>query len=238
MSEGDTNTTSIHEALDTLNRTVIDCRLCPRLVEHRERTAREKRAKYRDQDYWGRPLPSFGDPEARALIIGLAPGAHGANRTGRMFTGDSSGNWLFEILYKFGFASSHSSVRRDDGLALKDAYITAPVRCVPPKNKPTPTEKANCRPYLLEEMSLLAGVRVVVALGESAFKAYLSARRELGRETPRPAPRFAHGAVHPLPDGVILVASYHPSQQNTNTGRLTREMFEGVFADVRELLGA
>ncbi len=224
------------QTLETLNRSAIDCRTCPRLVEHRERMARDKRAMYRDQEYWGRPLPSFGDPEARALIIGLAPAAHGGNRTGRMFTGDSSGNWLFETLYKFGFASSPSSTRRDDGLALNDAYITATVRCAPPDNKPSTSEKAACRPYLLGELSLLAGVKVVVALGKIAFDGYLSARRELGWETPKPAPRFAHGAVHQMPDGVTLVSSYHPSQQNTNTGRLTREMFEGVFAGVRGLL--
>ena len=224
------------QSLETLNRAVIDCRLCPRLVEHRERMARDKVARYRDQEYWGRPLPSFGDPDARVLIIGLAPAAHGGNRTGRMFTGDNSGNWLFETLYKYGFASAPTSTRRDDGLALKDAYVTATVRCAPPDNKPSTTEKAACRPYLLGEMSLFAGVRVVVALGQIAYGSYLSARRELGWETPRPAPRFAHGAVHRLPDGVVLASSYHPSQQNTNTGRLTREMFEGVFAGVRGLL--
>ena len=229
-------TQSAAHALERLNGSVVGCRLCPRLVEHRERMAREKRARYREEDYWGRPLPSFGDPAARALIIGLAPAAHGGNRTGRMFTGDSSGNWLFETLYKFGFASSPTSTRRDDGLTLKDAYITATVRCAPPDNKPSTSEKAACQPYLLGELSLLTGVKVVVALGKIAFDSYLSARRELGRETPRPAPRFAHGAVHQLPDGVTLVASYHPSQQNTNTGRLTREMFEGVFAGVRGLL--
>ena len=229
-------TTSISQALETLNQSVIDCRLCPRLVEHRERMALEKRARYRDQEYWGRPLPSFGDTEARVLIIGLAPAAHGGNRTGRMFTGDSSGNWLFETLHKFGFATSPSSQSRDDGLMLKDAYVTAAVRCAPPANKPSTEEKTACRPYLLGELSLLTGVRIVVALGKIAFDSYLSARRELGYETPRPAPRFSHGAEHRLPDGVILASSYHPSQQNTNTGRLTREMFEGVFARVRELL--
>ncbi len=229
-------TQSIAQALETLNQSVIDCRTCPRLVEHRERMALEKRARYRDQEYWGRPLPSLGDPEARALIIGLAPAAHGGNRTGRMFTGDSSGNWLFETLYKFGFASSPTSTRRDDGLTLKDAYVTAAVRCAPPANKPSTEEKTACRPYLLRELSLLADVKVVVALGKIAFDSYLLARRELGHKAVRPAPRFSHGAEHRLPDGRVLVSSYHPSQQNTNTGRLTREMFEGVFAKVRELV--
>ena len=163
-------TQSIAQALETLNQSVIDCRLCPRLVEHRERMALEKRARYRDQEYWGRPLPSFGDPEARVLIIGLAPAAHGGNRTGRMFTGDSSGNWLFETLYKFGFATSPSSQRRDDGLALTDAYVTAAVRCAPPANKPSTEEKTACRPYLLGELSLLTGVRIVVALGKIALR--------------------------------------------------------------------
>ena len=225
-----------HQSLQDLNRRVVDCRLCPRLVEHRERTAREKRAMYRDDDYWGRPLPSFGDPQARVLIVGLAPAAHGGNRTGRMFTGDSSGDWLFETLHKYGFASSPTSRRRDDGLALTDAYITAAVRCAPPDNKPTTQEKATCRSYLTGELSLLSSVRVVVALGKIAFDGYLAARRELGHAAVRPAPRFGHGAVHTLPDGITLVSSYHPSRQNTNTGTLTREMFEDVFAGVRKLL--
>ena len=227
---------SVAQALRALNQAVIDCRVCPRLVEHRERMALEKRARYRDQEYWGRPLPSLGDPRARVLIVGLAPAAHGGNRTGRMFTGDSSGNWLFETLHKFGFASSPTSTRRDDGLTLTDAYVTAAVRCAPPANKPSTEEKAACRPYLMRELSLLSEVRVVVALGKIAFDSYLAARRELGLEAVRPGPRFAHGATHVLPGGVVLEASYHPSQQNTNTGKLTREMFEGVFASVRNLL--
>lgn len=225
-----------HQALQDLNRRVVDCRLCPRLVEHRERTAREKRAMYSDDDYWGRPLPSFGDPQARVLIVGLAPAAHGGNRTGRMFTGDSSGDWLFETLYKFGFASSPTSRRRDDGLTLTDAYITAAVRCAPPDNKPTTEEKATCRSYLTGELSLLEDVRVVVALGKIAFDGYLAARREMGHAAVRPTPRFGHGVAHALPDGVTLVSSYHPSRQNTNTGTLTRQMFENVFAGVRKLL--
>ena len=223
-------------ALEDLNRRVVDCRLCPRLVEHRERTALDKRAMYRDEEYWGRPLPSFGDPQARVLIVGLAPAAHGGNRTGRMFTGDSSGDWLFETLHKFGFASSPVSRRRDDGLTLTDAYITAAVRCAPPDNKPTTEEKATCRSYLAGELSLLTGVRVIVALGKIAFDGYLSARRELGMTPLRPAPRFAHGAAQTLQDGVTMVSSYHPSRQNTNTGTLTRKMFEDVFEAVRGIL--
>ena len=226
------------QALDALNRRVIDCRLCPRLVEHREHTAREKRAMYRAEQYWGRPLPSLGDAQARVLIVGLAPAAHGGNRTGRMFTGDSSGDWLFETLHKFGFASSPVSRRQDDGLTLTDAYVTAAVRCAPPANKPTTEEKARCRPYLAGELSMLTSARVVVALGRIAFDGYLAARREMGHATTRPAPRFSHGAVNRLPDGVTLVSSYHPSRQNTNTGTLTREMFEDVFASVRQLLGS
>ena len=224
------------QALEDLNRRVVDCRMCPRLVEHRERTALDKRAMYRDEEYWGRPLPSFGDPQARVLIVGLAPAAHGGNRTGRMFTGDSSGDWLFETLHKYWFASSPTSRRRDDGLTLTDAYITAAVRCAPPDNKPTIEEKATCRSYLAGELSLLKEVRVVVVLGRIAFDGYLTARREMGFKTPRPAPRFAHGATHTLQDGVTLVSSYHPSRQNTNTGTLTREMFEDVFETVRGIL--
>ena len=226
------------QALDALNRRVIDCRLCPRLVEHREHTAREKRAMYQAEQYWGRPLPSLGDAQARVLIVGLAPAAHGGNRTGRMFTGDSSGDWLFETLHKFGFASSPVSRRQDDGLTLTDAYVTAAVRCAPPANKPTTEEKARCRPYLASELSMLTSVRVVVALGRIAFDSYLAARREMGHATTRPAPRFSHGAVNRLPGGVTLVSSYHPSRQNTNTGTLTREMFEDVFASVRRILDA
>ena len=225
-----------YRALEDLNRRVVDCRLCPRLVEHRERTAREKRAMYRDDEYWGRPLPSFGDSQARLLIVGLAPAAHGGNRTGRMFTGDSSGDWLFETLHKYGFASSPTSRRRDDGLTLTDTYVTAAVRCAPPDNKPTTEEKARCRSYLTGELSLLTGVQVIVALGRIAFDGYLAARRELGMTPLRPAPRFAHGASHTLQDGVTLVSSYHPSRQNTNTGTLTRKMFEDVFEAARCIL--
>ena len=226
-------------ALEDLNREIIACTRCPRLVEHRERVARVKRRMYRDSDYWGRPLRGFGDPEAQLLVVGLAPAAHGGNRTGRMFTGDRSGDWVYGTLYKFGFANQPTSIQVDDGLALKDAYITAPLRCAPPLNKPLPDEMVNCRPYLLRELTLLKNVRVVVPLGKIAFDNYLSAYRELYTESgplPKPLPRFGHGATYQLPNSIMLVASYHPSQQNTQTGRLTREMFESIFSTVRQLL--
>jgi uracil-DNA glycosylase family 4 len=226
------------QALDDLNREVIACVRCPRLVTYRQDVAQKKRRMYLNEDYWGRPLPGYGDPEAQVLIVGLAPAAHGGNRTGRMFTGDRSGDWLFETLYKFGFASSPTSSHRDDGLTLRQAYITATVHCAPPDNKPLPQERINCLPYLLRELDLLQNVRIIVALGKFAFDGYLSARQEMGLGTSRPRPRFGHGATCGLPDGKTLVASYHPSQQNTQTGRLTREMFEGVFSRVRQLVDA
>lgn len=226
------------QALEALNQEIIDCTLCPRLVAHRQEVARKKRRMYLHEDYWGRPLPGYGGPEAQVLIVGLAPAAHGGNRTGRMFTGDRSGSWLFETLYKYGFASSPTSVRRDDGLTLKQAYITATVRCAPPDNKPLPQERTNCLPYLLRELDILRNVSVIVALGRIAFDGYLSARQEMGLDLPKPRPHFSHGATCRLPDGKTLVASYHPSQQNTQTGRLTREMFEDVFSCVRQLMDA
>jgi uracil-DNA glycosylase family 4 len=198
--------------------------------------AREKRRQYRHEDYWGKPLPSFGDPQARLLIIGLAPAAHGGNRTGRMFTGDQSGDWVYRTLHRFGFANQPTSQHRDDGLMLHDAYITAAARCVPPDNKPSVAELAACRPYLLREIALLHRVRVVVPLGKIAFDAYLAARRALGSPPPAVRPHFAHEAVTSLPDGILLVASYHPSRQNTQTGRLTRAMFDAIFARVRQEL--
>ena len=191
---------------------------------------------YLSENYWGRPLPGYGEPEAQVLIVGLAPAAHGGNRTGRMFTGDRSGDWLFETLYKFGFASSPTSSHRDDGLTLKNTYITATVHCAPPDNKPSHQEQSNCLPYLLRELDLLRNVRVIVTLGKIAFDGYLSALREKGLEVPRPKPRFGHGVTYGLAYGKTLVASYHPSQQNTQTGRLTREMFECVFSRVRKLV--
>jgi uracil-DNA glycosylase family 4 len=224
------------QALTTLQQHILQCTQCPRLVEHRTRVASEKRRQYRQENYWGKPLPSFGDPQARLLIIGLAPAAHGGNRTGRMFTGDQSGDWVYRTLHRFGFANQPTSQHRDDGLTLHDAYITAAARCVPPDNKPSSAELAACRPYLLREIELLRRIRVVVPLGKIAFDAYLAARRALGLPRSDVRPRFAHEAVTPFPDGVRLVASYHPSRQNTQTGRLTPAMFDAIFARVRREL--
>ena len=226
------STTSLVQLQDQ----ITGCALCPRLVAHREQVAREKVKRYRDWEYWGRPVPSFGDPRARLLIVGLAPAAHGGNRTGRVFTGDRSGDWLYEALYAAGFANQPTSVHKDDGLQLRDCYITAAVHCAPPDNKPLPEEFAACRPYLLQELTLLKQVRVVVALGQIAFAAYLTARRKLGLPVPSPAPRFTHGQVFSL-DGIFLLGSYHPSQQNTFTGRLTREMLQTIFRDAKKLVG-
>ena len=222
--------------LDHLSRTIISCTTCPRLVAHREAVAREKRRMYRDCDYWGRPVPGFGHPSARLLILGLAPAAHGANRTGRMFTGDRSGDWVYGTLHKFGFASSPNSSHRDDGLTLRDTFITAALRCAPPANRPLPDERANCRPFLVRELELLTMVQVVVALGKLAFDAYLGTCSIRGVTLSSPRPRFGHDAVYDLPGGITLISSYHPSQHNTLTGRLTREMFEGVFARARRIL--
>jgi uracil-DNA glycosylase family 4 len=219
-----------------LQHQIVQCSACPRLVEHRERVALEKVKRYRDWDYWGKPVPSFGDPKARLLIIGLAPAAHGGNRTGRIFTGDRSGDWLYGALHRAGFANQPTSVHKDDGLTLRDCYITAAVHCAPPDNKPLPEEFIACRPYLLEELVLLKRVHVVVALGQIAFTAYLTARRQLSLPLPSPLPRFGHGVISSLSDGVTLIGSYHPSQQNTFTGRLTREMFQAVFDQARTLI--
>jgi uracil-DNA glycosylase family 4 len=219
------------------HRAITRCRRCPRLVAHREAVARDKRRQYRDWDYWGRPVPGFGDPRARLLIVGLAPAAHGANRTGRMFTGDRSGDWLYAALHASEFANQPTSLDRDDGLALRDAYIAAIARCAPPDNKPLPDEIANCRPYLLEELRLLPGLRVVVVLGGIALQGFLAAWQAAGRVVPRPRPRFGHAAEYELAGGVTLPCSYHPSQQNTFTGRLTRPMLDGVFHRARALLG-
>ena len=227
------------DGIQSLYERVVHCTRCPRLVEYRDWIAVTKRRMYRDQDYWGKPVPAFGDPEARVLVIGLAPAAHGGNRTGRVFTGDRSGDWVYGTLYKFGFANQPNSDHRYDGLKINDVYITAAVRCAPPANKPLREEMLACRRYLLEELGLLKNLRVVVALGKIAFDTYLNALREspsLGEPLPMPRPSFGHGATYVLPSGMTLVASYHPSQQNTQTGRLTREMFEGIFAKVRHLL--
>ena len=222
-------------SLATLQRRIIDCTQCERLITHCRRVAQEKVKRYRDQEYWGKPIPSFGDPQGRVLIIGLAPAAHGGNRTGRIFTGDRSGDWLYGALYDAGFANQPTSVHKDDGLVLNDCYITAAVHCAPPDNKPTTEEFIACRPYLLQELTLLRRVRVVIALGQIAFAAYLTARRVLRLPLPSPLPRFGHGATAAFGD-VTLIGSYHPSQQNTFTGRLTREMFSSIFQNARKLL--
>jgi len=224
------------KSLKTLQKAIIQCRNCPRLVSYRERIAQQKRRQFMDWTYWGRPVPSFGDPQARLLLIGLAPAAHGGNRTGRIFTGDRSGDWLFRALHESGFANQPTSIQRGDGLALKDCYITAIIHCAPPDNKPAREEIFNCRAYLLEELRLLKRIRVVVSLGQIAFKCYLETCEELGWPPPSPRPRFGHGKVYPLNNGVTLIASYHPSQQNTFTGRLTRRMFQTIFAKTRRIL--
>lgn len=220
--------------LSALNSELIGCRRCPRLVAWREEVAANKRASFKDWDYWGRPVPGFGDPRARLLLVGLAPAAHGANRTGRMFTGDRSGDWLYRALWKAGYATQPSSTGAADGLELVDCYVTASVRCAPPDNKPSAEEKANCSDWLRAELDLLKDVAVMVALGQIG---YVQLLRQLGDSVPRPRPKFAHLAEVALTDGRHVIASYHPSQQNTFTGRLTEEMFDMVFARATQLLG-
>ncbi len=221
--------------LTILNREIVTCTRCPRLVAYREQVAREKRRAYRDHEYWGKPVPGFGDPEARVLIMGLAPGAHGSNRTGRPFTGDASGKFMFPVLYETGFANQPNATDRNDGLTLKDLYITAAVRCAPPANKPTPQELANCAAFLDREVEGLAKVKVVVALGKIGFDAYLNYLKRRGLLVSRQAYVFKHGASYRLPDGKVLLASYHPSNQNTQTGKLTRRMFVKIFKQAARL---
>lgn len=216
-------------SLPALHREIVSCRACPRLVEWRERVARVKVARFHEWDYWGRPLPGFGDPGARILLVGLAPGAHGANRTGRMFTGDRSGDFLFAALHRMGLANQPQSVARDDGLRLRDAYVVLVVRCVPPGNLPLSSEIANCAHFLDRESALLPRLRVVVALGAIAWRAWLDRAARRGIAVPKPRPYFAHGASLDL-DGMRLFGSYHVSQQNTQTGRLTPAMFDAVLA--------
>src|SRR5881628_2177647 len=223
-------------ALERLNARIVRCRRCPRLVAHREAVAAAAPRRYLGDSYWAKPLPGFGDPRARLLLVGLAPAANGGNRTGRMFTGDRSGDWLFDALHHAGFASQPTSEHRGDGLSLLDAYVTAAVRCAPPDNKPTLDEFARCEPYLVTELRLLTRVRVVVGLGRIGWQAYLKARRALGAPARRPAPKFGHGALVRFDDGVTLIASYHPSQQNTFTGKLTRPMLRAIFLTARRLL--
>lgn len=222
------------ESVASLQERIITCSLCPRLVEWREKVARERVRRFTDHEYWGKPVPSFGDPRARLLVIGLAPAAHGGNRTGRIFTGDRSGDWLFRALHKARFANQPESVHRGDGLRLRDCYVTAAVRCAPPQNKPLPKEIANCRPYLLRELELLKRVRVIVALGRLAFDTALAS---VGSpEGYKRRPKFAHAAECKLSGGITLLASFHPSQQNTFTGRLTEPMFDRVFSRAREIV--
>jgi uracil-DNA glycosylase len=222
--------------LAELEAEVTRCRRCPRLVAWRERVADEKRASFADWDYWGRPLPGFGDPAARILVLGLAPAAHGANRTGRIFTGDRSGDWLFAAMHRAGLANQATSVSRDDGLRLRDAWVTAAVRCAPPANRPTPRERDNCLPWTERELTLLPRVRVIVCLGAFAWDAALRVRAALGEPTPRPKPRFGHGAEAAGARWTLL-GCFHPSQQNTFTGKLTEAMLDAVFQRARELAG-
>ena len=221
-------------ALAEIEREVVECRRCPRLVAWRERVAREKVARFRDDDYWGRPVPGFGDPDARILLLGLAPAAHGGNRTGRVFTGDESGSFLWPALHAAGLADRPVSLRRGDGLQTVDLWVTAPVKSAPPDNKPLPSERANCAPYLLRELAALDRLRVVVALGAIAWDSALAAFMALGHPTPRPKPRFGHGAEAVVGPWTLL-GSYHVSQQNTFTGRLTRPMLDAVLARAKEL---
>jgi uracil-DNA glycosylase family 4 len=224
------------KSLDRLNDAIVTCRRCPRLVRWREAAAQKPPRRYLGMQYWAKPLPGFGDPNARLLIVGLAPAAHGGNRTGRIFTGDRSGDWLYGALYAAGFANQPTSDRRDDGLRLSDCYITAAVRCAPPDNKPSLIEFKRCRPYLVEELKCFGQTKVVIALGKIAFDAFLAAYQANGGQLPRPRPKFAHGWSAKLPDGPRLICSYHPSQQNTFTGKLTRPMFQSIFAQAKAVL--
>jgi uracil-DNA glycosylase family 4 len=218
--------------LDALAREIGACRACPRLVEWREAVAAEPRASFRGETYWGRPVPGFGDPDAQVLVAGLAPAAHGGNRTGRVFTGDRSGDFLFASMHRTGFANQPTSVAIDDGLRLRDAYVAAAVRCAPPANKPTPAERDQCRPYLVRELALLTQLRVIVALGNFAYEALWAALRAEGRALPSPRPKFGHAREVAL-DDLVIVNCFHPSQQNTFTGKLTPEMMDAVFQRAR-----
>ncbi|MEN3334168.1 MAG: uracil-DNA glycosylase [Blastocatellia bacterium] len=227
-----------HSRLVILQNEIIHCTRCPRLVAWREQVAREKVRRFAGEDYWGRPVPSLGEADARLLVIGLAPAAHGGNRTGRVFTGDRSGDWLYRALYRAGFANQPTSTHRHDGLRLHDCYITAVIHCAPPANKPLPEEIANCRPYLLAELELLRAVRVVVALGRVAFDAAIAniGLATAGSAKRQPRTQFKHGAEVMMDDGKRLIASFHPSQQNTFTGKLTEPMLDSIFTRARELI--
>ena len=224
------------QSLEQIHRSVIRCSRCPRLVDHRQRVAESKKREFRESPYWGKPVPGFGDPNAHLLIVGLAPAAHGANRTGRMFTGDSSGNWLYEALRRFGFANQAESVSATDGLELFDCYVTAAARCAPPQNKPTSGELAACRPYLHAELAVLQRICLVVPLGRIAYESWLRASGWWDELAPRHRPSFGHGAEAVLPDGTVMLCSYHPSRQNTNTGRLTMTMWHAVFRRARRIV--
>ncbi|HXZ41632.1 MAG TPA: uracil-DNA glycosylase [Terriglobales bacterium] len=221
--------------LAQLNAELIACTRCPRLVEYRERVAREKRRAYLDCQYWGQPVPGFGDPNARVLILGLAPGAHGSNRTGRPFTGDASGKFMYPVLYETGFANQPNATDREDGLELKDLYITAAGRCAPPGNKPLPQELANCASYLDRELEGLKNLKVIVALGKIGFDAYLNYLKRHGQIARKQSYVFRHAARYKMPDGRTLLASYHPSNQNTQTGKLTRPMFVRIFKEAARI---
>ena len=222
--------------LEILHDEVVACRKCPRLVEHCENIGRDKRRAYLDWEYWAKPVPGFGDPEARLLILGLAPGAHGSNRTGRPFTGDKSGEFMYPVLHRTGFASQATALHREDGLRLIDAYITAAVRCAPPDNKPTPEEIAACAPFLAREIAALKNLKVVVALGKIGFEAYLNFAKRQGVISSKKEYVFGHGAQYKMPNGVVLIASYHPSNQNTATGKLTEKMFREVFEKAKNVM--
>ena len=224
------------DAIKQLNEIILQCTKCPRLVRWREAVAAEPPRRYLGEKYWAKPLPGFGDPQARVLIVGLAPAAHGGNRTGRMFTGDRSGDWLYGALHAAGFANQPDSKHPDDGLRLNDCYITAAVHCAPPENKPTLIEFKRCRPYLIQELKLFRRLRVVIVLGKIAFDSFLAAYQANGGILPKPRPKFGHGATTVLPNGVRLISSYHPSQQNTFTGKLTKAMFQSIFDEARDAL--
>jgi len=228
-------TTNDGHWLSILNAEIIACTRCPRLVEYRQRIAREKRRAYLDCEYWGKPVPGFGDPNARVLILGLAPGAHGSNRTGRPFTGDASGKFMYPVLHETGFANQPNATNREDGLELKDLYITAAVRCAPPDNKPLPQELVNCAAYLDRELEGLNNLKVIVALGKIGFDAYLNYLKRRGLIATKQPYVFQHGAKYKMPDGKTLLASYHPSNQNTQTGKLTRPMFVHIFKDAARI---
>jgi uracil-DNA glycosylase family 4 len=225
---------SARDSLGALEREIVSCRQCPRLVAWREEVARVKRASFADQTYWGRPVPGFGDPAASVVVLGLAPAAHGGNRTGRVFTGDRSGDWLFAALHRAGYANQPTSVSRDDGLALDDCWVVAAVRCAPPANKPTPAERDTCLPYAIRELELLGSARVIVCLGAFAWDAALRLLAAFGHERLRPRPRFGHGA-EAVSGRFTLLGCFHPSQQNTFTGRLTEDMLDTILTRAREL---